>query len=68
MKYSKNELYEYVRIAKAVVSEEKKDEEACIDSLTQFILNMKVRIKFLFDQFVKYTDILSRILWMRLRA
>lgn len=57
MKYSKNGFYEYFRVARAVVSEEKKDEEACINSLNQFMLKMKVIIEFLVDQLVKYTDV-----------
>lgn len=34
------------------MSEEKKDEYACMNSLNQFTLKMKVRVKFSVDQLV----------------
>ncbi|OBZ88209.1 hypothetical protein A0J61_03740 [Choanephora cucurbitarum] len=48
--YSKNGHYEYIRVAKAVVSEEEKAEEACLCSLNQFTMKMKVRIELLVIQ------------------
>ncbi|KAI8363882.1 hypothetical protein BD560DRAFT_176668 [Blakeslea trispora] len=40
MSYSKNGRYEYTRVAKAFLSEEKKDEEACVSSLNQFVMKL----------------------------
>lgn len=50
MRYNKNGIYEYVCVARAVLSEEKKDEEACMKDICQFALKMTVRIEFLIDQ------------------
>lgn len=50
MRYSKNGVYEYIRVARLVLSEEKKNEEASLKNISQFVLKMKVRIEFLIDQ------------------
>lgn len=44
MKYKKNGFYEYVRIARVVVSEEKKDDVTFNNNFNQFMVKMKVRI------------------------
>ncbi|KAI8327411.1 hypothetical protein EDC96DRAFT_587597 [Choanephora cucurbitarum] len=41
MSYNKNGQYECIRVAKAVVSEVKKDEEVCGSCLNQFMMKMK---------------------------
>lgn len=62
MKYNRNGCYEYVRVAKAVVNEEKSNKDAYLNSLNQFVLKMKVKVKFLISQLVKssYVFVLSR--------